>query len=164
MCAWVRCCGGSAPRQKYIYKDGTVNTALTGGLTDSGYSLKSGIGVSGNAVYNANDITLTAGFWSSNGYGLGTVIPVDLTNVNAVKMTYIYNGVTKVMTLPVSGVTGSKYIYFAVWDNQWGACYVGVGVKDTKTNVLDGPNAMEEVVQSSGATSYVMKLTELELI
>ena len=164
MCAWVRCCGSNAPSSKYIYKDGVVNTALSGGLTASGYTLKSNIGVNGNASFNANDITITASFWSSNGYGLGTGIPVDLTRVNSVKLTYEYNNTSRTMVLNTSNLTGSYYLYFAIWDNQWGANYVGIGAGSTKTNVLDNASSTEEIVQQSGATSIVMKITEIELI
>lgn len=144
----------------YLYKEGEINTALTGGFSITDYTLQPALGVNANGVtFNATSMTVAANNISDNAAIVGTAIKVDLTNYNTITVTYEVNGITSSITYDCSGITGSRYIAIAAYNQTYVSATktLYVGVSNNKTNSMTEGTNVTGTFTNASALSFNIK-------
>lgn len=105
----------------YLYANGNEFTEITGGWTTNGYTIHSAIPVSGSVSKQDNTIDLTVGTVATNGRCgiiVGTKNILDLSNYNALYISYIWNGEEFIDEIDISSLS-SAYISVFLDHNNW---------------------------------------------
>ena len=104
--------GTPQPQQVYLYNQGVDNTALTGGLTLSGYSYSSSYANQlGTMVFDSSDIALTfTGTANRNALTMGTTLKVNLTDIKSLIIKYRENNTSKQLSIDTTTFYSSYYV------------------------------------------------------
>lgn len=140
-----------------IYNDGVENTALTGGLTNSGYSVSTYHPNTGPIAFGANDISLTTNL-APQACLFGTLNKINLTSIGLIRVTTIINNSEQTFSLDVSTINTEKYISFGTMDNNDNRLIVLLIASDTKTNVYTDSGSIQSIQQISTTTLLVKKI------
>ena len=87
--AWVRCCGGSIKKPKFLYKDGTMYVNFTGYAIHPSWSSNNKLIPTITNSGGTLNVSLSA-----NGDGTVCTDAVDLTDINTIRVHVVSTGYT----------------------------------------------------------------------